>query len=108
MDTWLNSFYSDGSTYYPSLFDENYLPKKAFTALINLGKWSCRANGNADCGTNGNSNCDLTATPTATPTVDPDATPTPTPIYHTDSGDPTAEPEPAETKELDLAEAKIL
>ena len=63
LDTWLNSFYSDGSTYYPSLFDENYLPKKAFTALINL------VNGVVE---------------------------------------PTAEPEPAETKELDLAEGNIV
>ena len=95
LDTWLNSFYSNGSTYYPSLFDENYLPKKAFTALINL------ANGVVE------PTATPTVAPTATPTVDPDATPTPTPVT-TPTPEPTAEPEPAETKELDLAQGSIV
>ena len=99
LDTWLNSFYSDGSTYYPSLFDENYLPKKAFTALINL------VNGVVE--PTATPTVTPTATPTATPTVDPDATPTPTPVI-TPTPEPTAEPEPAETKELDLAEGNIV
>ncbi len=38
LDTWLNSYYNDRTTYYPSLFDENYMPKPAFTALVNLAK----------------------------------------------------------------------
>ena len=103
LDTWLNSFYSDGSTYYPSLFDENYLPKKAFTALINL------ANGVVEPTATPTvvPTVTPTATPTATPTVDPDATPTPTPVI-TPTPEPTAEPEPAETKELDLAEGNIV
>ena len=97
LDTWLNSFYSDGSTYYPSLFDENYLPKKAFTALINL------VNGVVE------PTATPTVAPTATPTVTPTATPTatPTPVI-TPTPEPTAEPEPAETKELDLAEGNIV
>ena len=103
LDTWLNSFYSNGSTYYPSLFDENYLPKKAFTALINL------ANGVVE--PTATPTVAPTATPTttstATPTVDPDATPTPTPVI-TPTPEPTAEPEPAETKELDLAQGSIV
>ena len=93
LDTWLNSFYSDGSTYYPSLFDENYLPKKAFTALINL------VNGVVE------PTATPTVAPTATPTVTPTATPTP---VITPTPEPTAEPEPAETKELDLAEGNIV
>ena len=99
LDTWLNSFYSNGSTYYPSLFDENYLPKKAFTALINL------VNGVVE--PTATPTVTPTATPTATPTVDPDATPTPTPDI-TPTPEPTAEPEPAETKSLDLAEGNIV
>lgn len=59
LDTWLNTFYSDGNTYYPSLFDENYMPKAAFIALIELVKGS-------------------TPEPSAKPTVTPAVTPIPT------------------------------
>lgn len=103
MDTWLNSFYSNGSTYYPSLFDENYLPKKAFTALINLANGVVEPTATPTVAPT----TTPTATPTATPTVDPDATPTPTPVI-TPTPEPTAEPEPAETKELDLAQGSIV
>jgi len=103
LDTWLNSFYSDGSTYYPSLFDENYLPKKAFTALINLVNGVVEPTATPTVAPTATP----TVTPTATPTVDPDATPTPTPVI-TPTPEPTAEPEPAETKELDLAEGNIV
>ena len=103
LDTWLNSFYSNGSTYYPSLFDENYLPKKAFTALINLANGVVEPTATPTVAPT----AAPTATPTATPTVDPDATPTPTPVI-TPTPEPTAEPEPAETKELDLAQGSIV
>lgn len=36
--TWLNEYYNDGNTYYPSVFDENGLPKPAFDTLIDLVK----------------------------------------------------------------------
>ncbi len=36
--TWLNDYYNDGNTYYPSVFDENGLPKPAFNTLIDLVK----------------------------------------------------------------------
>lgn len=107
LDTWLNSFYSDGSTYYPSLFDENYLPKKAFTALINLVNGVVEPTATPTVAPTATPTVTPTATPTATPTVDPDATPTPTPVI-TPTPEPTAEPEPAETKELDLAEGNIV
>ena len=106
LDTWLNSFYSDGSTYYPSLFDENYLPKKAFTALINLVNGVVEPTATPTVAPTATPTVTPTATPTATPTVDPDA-PTPTPVI-TPTPEPTAEPEPAETKELDLAEGNIV
>ena len=61
LDTWLNTQKDDGP-YYPSLFDENYMPKAAFTALINLVKGTTP-----------------TATPTAAPTTAPTAVPTVTP-----------------------------
>ena len=36
--TGLTSYYNDGNTYYPSLFDENFMPKPAFYALVDLVK----------------------------------------------------------------------
>lgn len=108
LDTWLNTQKNDGP-YYPSLFDENYLPKAAFTALINLVKGTTP-----------------TATPTATPTTVPTATPTtvPTAAPSTEptaepSTEPTAEPtavptpepepeKPETTLTLDLSEGNIL
>ena len=108
LDTWLNTQKNDGP-YYPSLFDENYMPKAAFTALINLVKGTTP-----------------TATPTATPATVPTATPTTVPTA-TPSTEPTAEPsteptaeptavpttepepeKPETTKTLDLLEGNIL
>ena len=108
LDTWLNTQKDDGP-YYPSLFDENYMPKAAFTALINLVKGTTP-----------------TATPTATPATVPTATPTTVPTA-TPSTEPTAEPsteptaeptavpttepepeKPETTKTLDLLEGNIL
>ena len=108
LDTWLNTQKDDGP-YYPSLFDENYMPKAAFTALINLVKGTTP-----------------TATPTATPATVPSATPTTVPTA-TPSTEPTAEPsteptaeptavpttepepeKPETTKTLDLLEGNIL
>ncbi len=80
LDTWLNTQKNDGP-YYPSLFDENYLPKAAFTALINLVKGTTP-----------------TAAPTATPTTVPTATPTTVPTV-TPSTEPTAEPSTEPTAE---------
>ena len=108
LDTWLNTQKDDGP-YYPSLFDENYMPKAAFTALINLVKGTTP-----------------TATPTATPATVPTATPTTVPTA-TPSTEPTAEPsteptaeptavptpepepeKPETTLTLDLSEGNIL
>lgn len=63
LDTWLNTFYNDGNTYYPSLFDENYMPKPAFTALIELVKGGAPG---------------PSVTPTAVPTEKPAPTVVPT------------------------------
>ena len=101
LDTWLNSFYGDGNTYYPSLFDENYMPKAAFTALINLAKNN---------------------QPSPTPTVTPGSSPTPSPGGPTEKptvptekpvipGKPEtpAKPEkPASTVSLDLSNGDIV
>jgi len=108
LDTWLNTQKDDGP-YYPSLFDENYMPKAAFTALINLVKGTTP-----------------TATPTAAPATVPTATPTTVPTA-TPSTEPTAEPsteptaeptavptpepepeKPETTLTLDLSEGNIL
>ena len=108
LDTWLNTQKNDGP-YYPSLFDENYMPKAAFTALINLVKGTTP-----------------TATPTAAPATVPTATPTTVPTA-TPSTEPTAEPsteptaeptavptpepepeKPETTLTLDLSEGNIL
>lgn len=107
LDTWLNSFYNNGSTYYPSLFDENYLPKKAFTALINLVNGVVEPTATPTVAPTASPTVTPTAAPTATPTVDPDATPTLAPVI-TPTPEPTAEPEPAETKSLDLAQGSIV
>lgn len=81
LDTWLN----DGkNTCYPSLFDENYMPKPAFEALVNLVKGDTPKPTTAPTSSPG--------TPTATPTTKPD-----TPDIPEDSA-----------KVLDLADGNII
>lgn len=70
LDTWLNTFYNDGNTYYPSLFDENYMPKAAFTALIDLVKGSTPEPTAA---------ATVTPAPTVSPTAHPTAVPSSNP-----------------------------
>lgn len=114
LDTWLNSYYNDGNTYYPSLFNENYLPKQAFTSLVEMVK--------AKDGTSGTGGTIATPTPTpgggatvtptpsttATPTPTPTATPTPTPVP---TPVPSSTPKPVvegEALALDLTEGNIV
>ena len=106
LDTWLNTFYSDGNTYYPSLFDENYMPKAAFTALINLVK-----------GTTPDPTATPTTTPTTAPTAAPTESPTATPAVPTQTPEASVTPQPSttpqpgdetETKELSINDGSIL
>lgn len=96
LDTWLN----DGkNTYYPSLFDENYMPKPAFEALVNLVKGDTPK---------------PTTAPTVAPTVKPTATPKPTTAPTTkpttaptsSPGTPTATP--TDTPDIPEDSAKVL
>ena len=101
LDTWLNTQKNDGP-YYPSLFDENYMPKAAFTALINLVKGTTP-----------------TATPTAAPTTAPTAVPTVTPTTVPTTAPPTEPttaptalptevPKPETSQILDVTQGNIL
>lgn len=106
LDTWLNTFYSDGKTYYPSVFDENYMPKPAFYALIDLVKGedpepAITPTPNVPTAT-------PVSTPTGAPTETPGTTPTPGP-----SAGPTAGPEdrpvkPDGTVSLNLEDGNIV
>lgn len=107
LDTWLNTFYSDGKTYYPSLFDENYMPKPAFYALLDLVKGSS-STPTPTPGTKPTQTATPTVTPTVTPTADPGTVSTPTPDIK-----PTAEPgtkptKPEQTVSLNLEEGNII
>ncbi|MCH5251473.1 MAG: endo-1,4-beta-xylanase [Lachnospiraceae bacterium] len=91
LDTWLNDYYNDRNTYYPSLFDENYMPKAAFYALINLVKGESPAPTQAPSPTPG----------AATPTPGGSTNPTPTP------SNPVVTPNPDGTTSLNLESGNI-
>lgn len=108
LDTWLNTFYSDGKTYYPSLFDENYMPKPAYYALMDLVKGTDPTPTPAATPTPVVPTATPTTAPTTTPTGNPEITPTPAPSAQPtpEAGDKPVKPE--ETVTLDLADGNIV
>lgn len=93
LDTWLNGHFND-ATYYPSLFDENYMPKKAFYALTELADGT---------------EVSPTGTPVARPTVAPTNTPTIRPTSDP-AATPTAIPtgEPSDAVALNIGDGNIV
>lgn len=116
LDTWLNTQENDGP-YYPSLFDENYLPKAAFTALINLVKGTtptATPTAKPTAAPTTKPSTAPTASPSTAPTASPSTVPTESPSTEPTAAPtavPTPEPEPEKpetTLTLDLSEGNIL
>ncbi len=102
LDTWLNTFYNNGSTYYPSVFDENYMPKPAYYALIELVRGGDKPTPTPTPTTTATPTA--TPVPTATPTGGIEATPTPKPTTS-----PVSKPtKPEETVSLNLQDGNIV
>lgn len=101
LDTWLN----DGkNTYYPSLFDEDYMPKPAFEALLKLVESESPSP---------KPTSSPTAAPTATPVTTPSPTPTGSPGTSTPTPTPTTKPDTPDipedsAKTLNLSDGNIV